>query len=256
MPGSIERLSWIARWKLAALFNRDRYRPYPIRDYQFHVNISESLMAWQCAQGIYDAAKLHALNQTLQPGSCFVDVGASLGYFSLFAASLVGPRGQVLAVEPEPSNIGWLQASVEASDFDRIRVIQGAASDLEGQATLHLGKKSGWHTLTAGQRNRDAGEVEVETFTLDKLTRDLDRVDAIKIDVEGHEHRVLAGALETLQRHKPIILLDLHPQLDADLGELERLLAQAGYQWYAMDEPGSPLDSLPDQPSEVVCRPG
>lgn len=251
----LARLGWIARWKIVSFLNRDRFREYRVNGHTIHLNISESLMMYQIARGEYESRKLDVLDRVLETGGGFVDVGANMGVFAFYAARRVGVSGRVVAVEPEPGNCRWIRAGIESNGFRQAMLLEGALSDRDGEATLHLAEKSGWHTLNPGQRKRDRGVIPVPVRRLDTVAADLPCLDCVKIDVEGHEHAVLAGAALTVRRFRPVILLDWHPQLGADAERIEGMLRDWGYAMAYLADPASRLEHLPAEPAELLLEP-
>lgn len=211
------------------------YYPYRTDGGRIFLNIRESSMMLQRALGCYELPKHQALKYFLHDGQTFIDVGANKGDFSLLASWLVGPKGRVLSIEPHPTNCYWIKKSVEKSGYNNIDIHQLALSDSNGPAQLHLGEKSGFHTLLPGKPQRDKGEVEVQTRRLDDLLKEVrvERVDAIKIDVEGAEMHVLEGARETLSTNEGItVFLDIHPQLGVEPKEVCERLRGLGLQLF------------------------
>lgn len=251
----LSRLGWIARWKTAALFKGGRHHPYRVNGSLVYLDVGESLMMYQVARGEYESHKLRAFDRILHEGGAFVDVGANTGVFAFYAATRVGPTGRVIAAEPEPENCRWIRAGIESNGFGQVSLFEGALSDRDGEATLHLAEKSGWHTLNPGQRKRGVGELRVPVRRLDGLAADLGRLDCVKVDVEGHEHAVLAGADSTIRRFRPVILLDWHPQLGADADAVEAMLRGWNYAIAYLNDPGKPLERLPDGPAELLLEP-
>jgi FkbM family methyltransferase len=149
----------------------------------------------------------------------FVDVGGNKGDFSLIGARVMHDRGTVLCVEPEPGNVHWINRSVTRNRYTSVEVLPVALAATSGTATLHLGEKSGWHSLMTTDGVAVTGEVEVPTARLDDVLgeRGLERVDVIKIDVEGAENQVLDGATNAFSGSHPMtVLLDLHPGRGVD----------------------------------------
>ncbi|HUR76467.1 MAG TPA: FkbM family methyltransferase [Acidimicrobiales bacterium] len=179
-----------------------------------YLDLRESPMMLARVLRLYEAPKVAALRAVLRPGDVFVDVGANKGDFSLLAARLMHDRGRVLCVEPEPANVEWITRSIARNRYKSIEVLPFALADADGSATLHLGEKSGWHSLVSTEGVAVTGTVEVPTKRLDDelAKRGIARVDAIKIDVEGAEEQVLTGAAQALGGTHPMtVLLDLHP---------------------------------------------
>jgi FkbM family methyltransferase len=146
------------------------------------------------------------LEQTLQPGDIFLDIGAHIGFFSFLASRLVGADGRVYAFEPDPLSIESLTRSA-ALNSGNVQVCPIALSDAAGVATLHRAIDHTAHSLVEFARNdpRDAADTaSVQVTTLDTWAAehqlDAARVRVIKVDVEGAEPRTIAGALGFLQR--------------------------------------------------------
>lgn len=209
--------------------NEDRYRIHDRGDYRIWLNVSESRQMVKRAIGRYEPEKFAALKEVLKPGSTFLDIGGNKGDFALFAAGLVGPQGRVVCFEPHPENAGWIRKSVELNGFAYLAVEELALADRDGEATLNIGGKSGQHSFEA--RKRDRGSVPVRTMTLDHFAAEagLDRIHAIKIDVEGAEDLVIAGAAELLARDRPVLFLDVHDIGDERLAALTKVLLALDY---------------------------
>ena len=187
--------------------------------------------------------ELRQLQRLLSPGDVFIDVGANIGLYALKASRLVGPTGRVLALEPGVEAYGHLTANLALNDFGWAEAMKGAASDRAGEAVLHhvpLGNDPQAFSLIANDRAQ-VGET-VETLTLDILIArcDLTRVDLIKIDVEGAEPMVVAGARGMLARFKPAVIFECNAHISAGGGtdaaatETWRRLAEAGYRFHRM----------------------
>ncbi len=233
----------------------DRYRPYRFAGGRIYLNLHESEMMVQRAIGQYEVPKRRLIERLLRPGMTFADVGANKGDFTLIAARLVGDRGAVFSFEPEPTNFQWLERSIELNRYRNVRAYLLALSDAEGSVQLHLGPRSGWHTLVPGIYS-DFGARTVLTRTLDSVLREIARpgIDMIKIDVEGWELPVLRGALDTLRSsERAIVLLDLHPQLGADIREIGSLLRSLGFRLYLQCDLSREVTALPEYPVDVAA---
>lgn len=163
------------------------------------------------------------LSELVGPGAVCLDVGAEYGLYTWTLASLVGPGGQVHAVEPQPGPAGFLRASRIALGAGQVTVHQLALGADGGDGTLSRPSRRGLPVhgrafLTAGAdglgSNREFtrhDEVPVRVRTLDDLVEELGlgRVDFVKADIEGAEAALLAGARSTLARYAPVIMLEL-----------------------------------------------
>lgn len=146
------------------------------------------------------------LRQLVRPGDTAVDVGANIGYVTLLLAQTVGPGGNVHAFEPDPDNLLELERTVAQNRLPNVRVHPCAVGDAEGVASLASGINA---------RLRTEGTVPVRVRRLDDVLRG-QRVDFLKIDVEGHEGAVLAGATRLLAEQRPRLFVEVHPWLAAD----------------------------------------
>lgn len=180
--------------------------------------VSDTLIA--C--GEWEPFETRVLMAALTPGATFVDVGANVGYFSCLAAGIVGPHGRVVAVEPEPDNLALLERNVQALDADHVEIARVALDDVAGRTDLWLCPENrGDHSLIAAD-----GRVprQIETCRGDDILTG--RVDAIKIDVQGAEARVLRGLVETLarERRRIVLLIEFSPWALAALGDTSHSL--------------------------------
>ncbi|WJW75199.1 FkbM family methyltransferase [Thiohalobacter sp. IOR34] len=234
----------------------DRYLDFPVAGGRIYLRLRESPMMLARALGRYEPDKMRVVRKLLPPGQTFLDVGANKGDFSVLAASLVGPEGRVLAFEPEPENCTWFEKSMALNDFGHVRLHPVALADSDGTATLHLGQKSGWHSLVPG-REVTADSITVETRTLDSLLTDPETraPDMIKIDVEGAEQQVLEGARQTLRHSHPILLIDLHPHKGISPEAICRGLIEAGYRIHNMKAPHEEIASFPATLTEILALP-
>ena len=169
--------------------------------------------------GWFDRNLTTVIGNLLKPGATFVDVGANFGTYTIFAAEKVGPRGSVFAIEPSPDIFPLLFESVAMNGFEeRTTSLRFAAGAKRGEAVLHqFGNRKGGNTLlphiAEAARERYGETVtpaKVATRTLDDIFAEFnpDRIDLIKIDVEGSEADVLAGARETLWAYRPKLVIE------------------------------------------------
>jgi len=170
------------------------------------------------------------------------DVGAHAGFYSLLFARLVGPAGRVVAFEPSPRNITFLRNHIALNGLRNVDVVEAAVADSSG--TAGFAERSSSYT---GALQQD-GSVRVQIVRIDDIvaTGRFPEPNFIKIDVEGAEDLVLAGARSTIMRAHPTIFLATHGS-DVDARCVE-LLASMNYQ----------VNTIPgDTPEwrELVARP-
>lgn len=145
--------------------------------------------------GTFEPAESRITGRWLRPGMTFVDVGANVGYFTLLASSLVGARGRVLAMEPGPYAFKRLSATLSSNAVKQAYALPIGLSDAEAVLDLYEPKGKGNYTPTMVPNCGGAPcPVQVRPFDLVAAELAISQVDLMKIDVEGHEGRVLAGA--------------------------------------------------------------
>jgi FkbM family methyltransferase len=165
--------------------------------------------------GYYEPNEFYLLKKILKPGMTFIDIGANIGLYTLFASKLLDNNGIVLAIEPSERDMERLRANVELNNGQVIRLRQTAISNSSGERELLIAEEehSGQNTFGAFAYAEVQNQCKrlVKTETLDEVIRDeaLTRVDVIKIDVEGHEAFVFEGAKETLSNFRPILLVEI-----------------------------------------------
>ena len=137
----------------------------------------------------------------LAPGRSFVDGGANIGFYSLLAARLVGPSGQVVAFEMMPDTAAILRKHIERNGDLPIRIVERALSEKSGErvmASVEPGLHGQASIVSKGRGPRQS--VSVETVTLDEALAAVERVDLLKLDLEGAEFGALCGAQAVLAR--------------------------------------------------------
>jgi FkbM family methyltransferase len=146
--------------------------------------------------GAYERRETALVSQRLKPGMTFLDVGANIGYFSLLAASRVGPSGRVVAVEPSPLAYRELVKAIEENTLP-IEPHQVGLGDAPGECTLYFPPVNFHNHSPTMVHHEGAGTpVRVTVARLDDCLDEwgLASVDLMKIDVEGYEPNVFAGA--------------------------------------------------------------
>ncbi len=179
---------------LTTLCPHDGETPISLFGYHFDCDLSDHIQRTIFLFG-YDEDAEQFIRTHLKPGDTFVDVGANVGFYSLLAASIVGNAGRVVAVEPNPRALRKLRQTIARNGLTNVRVEDVALGRTRGTLNLSFlaGADNDTPTLVAG----DGGEsVPVRVVTLNELADDtgLGRVHYLKMDVEGYEPDVLAGA--------------------------------------------------------------
>src|SRR5215510_4890182 len=179
----------------------------------------------------FDAVEITLLAKRLTPDFVFLDVGANAGAYTLFVANRVGRAGRILAVEPHPTALARLHCNLTLNGIDWAKVVPAALSDHDGSVSLFINEQNiGSSSMLAGRRpDLATRSIEVECRSLASLVSEegLTRIDAIKLDVEGAEDRILVPYLSQAPRPllpQFLIIEDNRSVWKQDLlGLLERL---------------------------------
>jgi FkbM family methyltransferase len=213
----------------------------------FRCDLRDLIMREVCFTGRYEPQETALLKALLGPGLTFVDVGANWGYFSLFAAHLVGPAGRVVSVEADPRACAVVRVNVAANALGHVTVIGAAASDVPGTLLFTTyGDRSddsaNFGVALTSTHGASSPAFAIDARTLDSVLDDatLDRIDLLKMDIEGAECRAVAGLHRRLAAGKiDRIILELHPEyLEAQGSAAEALMAVLrahGYQAWHID---------------------
>jgi FkbM family methyltransferase len=181
------------------------------------------------------------IQRLLPVGGCFVDVGASVGFFSLLAARIVGANGSVVAFEPQPEAARSARRNIALNGFDNATVVDAAVSSRDGVVTLEDVDKATAHVARADRPSRTGREVSSMTLDQFLLGRPEFEPDLVKIDVEGHELEVLEGMRESLLTRSPVVLIECHGDVTGALA----LLQEARYDVSVLGSDVSPIEAPP-----------
>jgi FkbM family methyltransferase len=199
----------------------------------------------------FDPEELAILRGIVREGFTFLDVGANVGVYALFVASLAGPRSHIIAVEPQPEIFDRLTYNIRENPFGTIKAIACAVADKAGELTLFLHARNQGESSVKVLGNDGAAGVRVPATTLLDIIRQekLARVDAVKLDVEGAEDLILGSFFRDAPSslHPSIMVIeDGRQQWQIDL---PALLLENGYRLrqktrlnliFAKAEPASP----------------
>ena len=209
----------------------------------------------------YEPATTRLMKGLLGPDMTVVDIGAHVGYYSLLAASRVGPTGTVYSFEPEPGNYGLLVRNLDLNGYKNVVTVNKALSSRPGPVPFFLTSlDSGRHSVYS-HGLPDGGRIEVEAATLDEFfqTEGWPSIDLVKIDVEGAEATVLDGMSGLLEKSPGLkMIIEFNPALlqSAGVAPLEFLqrLSSKGWRAHLIDETNGQPPRLPDDTSSLVDR--
>lgn len=198
----------------------------PMRDGTvMRVDLRSTTEASAYYRGAYDEKVMGVLKDLFDVDSGFVDVGANIGFYAIALAKRISERkgvGKVVAFEPLMSNCTRVAENVEANGLNEICVLSCAGlSDQTRDAIITLredfvrGSGTGNAAVPVDPEfDRGFATAPIKLWRFDevwpKLGGGISRIDVIKLDIEGHEDLCLRGGVETIGRHRPLILMELN----------------------------------------------
>ncbi len=163
----------------------------------------------------------------LKPGGVFYDIGANMGFFSLIAGRLAGPKGRVFAFEPHPLNASTVAENARLNGMTQLQVFPVAIGSCARRDVLQMTDWDGGATLSGYAVGPDQviTHTEVQVLSLDGLIADkaLPLPTFVKIDVEGAEMEVIEGMTATIARCNPVLLFEVD---DGNPNEFRRRWAE------------------------------
>ena len=180
--------------------------------------------------------QLHpALRGFVPAGGTAIDIGANLGEWTVPLARAVGPEGRLLAIEPAPRAAAALEKTLAANALRHAAVLRCALGEADGSAELAMplvtSARADTGTARVGPAAAGHETLEVPLSRLDTLValHRLDRIDFVKIDVEGHERRVLDGAAASLARFRPVLVVETGHEGAGERALIRNRLEDLGY---------------------------
>lgn len=213
----------------------------------------------------YEPLEMYLCSQVIFPGAVCVDGGSSIGLYSLLFSSLVGSRGHVIAIDPNPTANQELRRTLQINAIRNVQLIECGLGSRPGTARLRIAEQKHLGHSTFGEFIYPdvalAETAEVAINRLDDLVESLglDRCDFIKLDLEGAEVDAIEGATETLKRYRPNLLIEVNQ--DA-LGAQHRSLTQAhavldelNYRWFWVNRQLGMMTMSGEQQHYAFLRP-
>ena len=180
----------------------------------------------------FDPAERALLAERLTGDFTFIDAGANVGGYALFAASLAGPRARILAIEPQPDIFERLSYNIRQNAFPSIKALACAVADQDGEITLFVDDSNkGESSMRVVNVDRGGVQIKVPAKALATLIAEerFDRVDAMKLDVEGAEDLILEPFFRDVERRLWPSILVVEDAPARWMIDLPALIAEKGY---------------------------
>lgn len=142
----------------------------------------------------YESGIRDRIDTFIKPGSLVLEVGSNIGQYTLWLSEKIGPQGKLIAIEPDPANLKWLQMNVDFNACQNVTILPLAVSDKTGSITFYQDSKTGGRSSSLIKKfvgnNFEGQEQTVEATTLQDLYNKYGTPSFVKVDVEGAEELI------------------------------------------------------------------
>ncbi|MFL5810839.1 MAG: FkbM family methyltransferase, partial [Flavisolibacter sp.] len=225
------------------------------------VNSQDLLQQQILWYGFYEKKYVMTWERLIEKNSIILDIGANIGYYSLVAAGKA-VNGHVYAFEPSSESYDQLQRNIAVNKLANITAFKRAVFNSSEERTLFISEKTNIGMGGLSTPVNFSGETEqVETIQIDQWIemQKINKIDFIKIDIEGAEYDALKGMRKLLEKYRPTIFVEIFDPLLLRFGhnhlDVYQLLNDLDYQAFDVDEKGElvPLKA-PRQDELIIFR--
>lgn len=219
-------LAWLIRTRFLYFFFKklpQNPEQFPPKSYRITKRFNSILKldlhdytSWHTFFGFRDST-LEYFKRELKYGNVVIDVGGNIGIMGLFARNIIGTTGKVYAFEPNYEIRQNYLDNVALNKYNNVFVYPFALGEKKSKNKLHVidETNSGMSTIAVDENTTVYNTMQIDIVQLDSFfeSENIKKVDFIKIDVEGYELEVLKGAVKTIEKYKPILLIEIDDKL-------------------------------------------
>lgn len=210
-----------------------------VHGHKMYLDEADSLkLSWG---GSHEPFETQFFEENVKPGDVIVDIGANIGYYTLYFAKKVTDQGHIYAFEPDPINFGLLEKNIEINEYKNITAVNKAVSNKNEKIKLYICEENrGDHRTYDSQEGREF--VEINATHLDAYFLDFKKqINLIKMDIQGAEYKAIQGMANLLKRKQDVkLVIEFWPYglalAGADAKDLFLLLQDIGFSIYEISE--------------------
>ena len=172
------------------------------------LNQQDVAVSGMLALGAFEPYQMALFRQIVKPGMTVIDIGANIGLYSVIAGRLVGDNGKVFSFEPENKNYEFLSNNIKANNLKNVLLNKTAISNEKSTKNLFLfSENTGSYSLVDNRKTNIS--IPVQTDTLDNILKQqsINRVDVIKMDIEGAEYMAFEGMLQIISNSTNLTMM-------------------------------------------------
>ncbi len=159
----------------------------------------------------YEEAELKYIQSSINEGNTFIDIGANIGVHTLFASKLVKKKGRVISFEPFSKNHKSLTRNISLNNSQNITIENIAISDKEKTIEIYYDKEDSNLGMASSFLTKFSSSEKTQAISLDSYVegRSIEKIDFIKLDIEGGEYLALLGMKKVLTTYYPKLLVEI-----------------------------------------------
>ncbi len=220
-----------------------RLKPDTVEVFGHRIRLDPNDSLLLSVNGVYEETEARLFESSVRAGDVVVDIGGHIGYYTLLAARAAGPQGHVFAFEPERGNYALLTQNVQANGYANVTAINQAVMARSGELRIFVSAENAGDHHVYADSSEDRPSYAIQGSSLDDFFagRPDNRVDVVKMDVQGAEPEALRGMLGVLEANANVLMFtELAPPSLAAAGSSAaayvEALAEAGFDLYVIDE--------------------
>ncbi len=196
------------------------------------------------------------IDNELSFGNVVLDLGANIGYYAIMEARKIGGTGKIYAIEPDPRNVELLKKNIKLNEINDIfEFEQGAISNKDQNAEFILSSKTNLSSFDLEKSKNNPNSITVQTYDLGTYLKNKQRVDLIRMDIEGHEIEVFDSLIKfskDFKSHLPkkIIFethLGIYKKKKEHVKEIFNKIFDIGYKIKYFSSPNEPREALKER---------